>query len=456
VIWPWRAPRRHALQLVDRPRARMVGLASALALVAAALAWRRRLPDFPDPPPVSELVRYGLPLLLLVFSALALAMLHRRIVDDTLWRQTGAGGRLGRALRLVAPILALLYLPAAANVSRRSARWQAQLLFARLAQGTIDPRLEVARADLAGPLADLLWAAEPRTEQEEKQLRLQVRALLPERSRFRNVRRLIEIRLGTSAERGLATLGPGWEAEATARFQIIAAGARRPFVRLWQGKDGCESPPTSTSQEWLWLLARLCRPEDEAAAVRWQLAVTRTWLRPGSSWTFQGTAWTPRELPPLGGTTPADRTRLLQQEAGQPDEFDAQVLGRQTARACSDKQFWTVVHVWHPATSGKAASWDGGIALSRRTRACWTDPPGEGLSFGLACQKEGRAQLIVPIVLVARAVSTPARSPLPPEDRRLLNEVFGRSDGKTCHPPSQHLANRPIFLLEAGGDQHVQ
>jgi hypothetical protein len=449
VLGPRLLPARHALQLVDRERTLLLALACGMAMAAAALAWRRRLPDFSEPPPLAEAALFLIPLLVLVLAVITLSRLHRQIVDHTLWTPAGSG--FSASIRWVAPVLAALFLPVASAASGRSDRWQARVLFARIGHGMLDARSQPVAEDMAGPLADLLWASEPRTSDEKARLQAQTRLLLSDGRRFQNVRALIETRLGIQSERGLATLRPGEEAEATARFANIAAGARRPFVRIWQERqhgDVCQPPRGPVSQEWLWLLANVCQPADAAAAIDWWKRAIHPWLRPEKRWTFRGTAWTARDLPPEDGFAVVDGSRLVQQPFGEPDRFEEEVLGRQVVGPCAERD-WKVVHVWRPPTDKGGAAWEGGIALSRRTRVCWEDSSQQKLRFGGSCLRDGRVRLKIPIVLVIRASSPPAGSGLGPADRRLHTDVFGRREGKKCQPPSQYLAVRPIFMLES-------
>jgi hypothetical protein len=448
LLWPRLFPGRHALQLVDRERTRMLAAASALSLIAAALAWRRRIPGLADPPPPAELALGLLPLGCLLASVVALSALHRRIVDHALWRPPG--DRQASWLRWVAPVLAALYLPAAGLASGWSTQWQARMIFADLGQGTGGWRPEPLDRALAAALAELLWASEPRTQEQLSRLRAQTEALLPGPD-FTDVEALIETRLGLRPERRLATLGPGEESEATARFRTIAAGARRPFVGIWKARDRCRSPRLPDAQESLWLLANVCHPDDSAAAAEWLRGVTHPWLRPDSRWRF-GAVWTVRPLPSEEGTVAADGSLLLQQAFGKPDQFEQEVLGQKAAPACAGRD-WKVVHVWRPPTERGGATWEGGIALSRRTKVCWADPGQQTLRFGNACLRDGRVQLKVPIALVVRAVDAPAGPLLSPADRRLHADVFGKREGKRCLAPSPHLAVRQPFLLQSAGPE---
>ncbi len=445
LLGPRLLPGRHALQLVDRPRSLMLALASLAALLAAGLAWRRRLPGFSPPPPLSEVAQVVAPLLALVLAATVLSRLHRRIVDQTLWSPPG---QVQTALRWVAPVLAALYLPAAIQVSRLSDRWQARLLFDSLGRGTVDPRAQPVRDELAAPLADLLWVSEPRTAEQKARLQAQTRLLLSDGRRFQAVRAAIERRLGTQPDRWLATLRPGEEAEATARLASIAAGAHRPFAGAWLERDACQPPRGPAEQEWVWLLANVCHPQDPAAAIDWWKRVTHPWLRPEKQWSFRGLVWTARDLPAEDGAATVDGSRLLQQPFADPDRFEQEVLGRQMTSSCADRD-WKVVHVWRPPGGAGGAVWEGGIALSRRTRVCWEDGAQQRLRFGNSCLRDGRARLKVPIVLVIRAAAPPAGAGLAPGDRRLHTDVFGRRQGSRCQAPTANLAVRPIFMLES-------
>jgi hypothetical protein len=202
------------------------------------------------------------------------------------------------------------------------------------------------------------------------------------------------------------------------------------------------------TQEWLWLLANVCHAADVATAADWLRRVIHPWLRPEKRWTFRGTVWTARDLPAEDGAATVDGSRLVQQPFGEPDHFEEEVLGRQMTSSCAQTG-WKVVHVWRPPSDKAGPVWEGGIALSRRTRVCWEDGAEQKLRFGNGCLRDGRARLKVPIVLVIRAAAPPAGAGLGPSERRLHADIFGRRQAGQCQSPGQNLAVRPIFMLES-------